>query len=169
MIICIAICRVVILEFLLATEVFENSEKSFFLPNYLYLPPHMYIYIYTYISVCIYIYLPSFLGFPCHPTPLARHRVLGWTPCDVYHSFLPVIYSASLVAHMVKHLPTMWKTRVQSLGQEDPLEKEMATTPVFLPVNPMDGGAWQATIHGVTKSQTQLSNFNCCCQLFIYT
>ena len=28
---------------------------------------------------------------------------------------------------MVKQLPTMWETRVQSLGQEDPLEKEMAT------------------------------------------
>ena len=33
----------------------------------------------------------------------------------------------SLVAQMVKHLPTMQETRVQSLGQEDPLEKEMAT------------------------------------------
>ena len=28
---------------------------------------------------------------------------------------------------MVKHLPTMWETRVQSLGWEDLLEKEMAT------------------------------------------
>ena len=28
---------------------------------------------------------------------------------------------------MVKHLPTMWETWVRSLGQEDPLEKEMAT------------------------------------------
>ena len=28
---------------------------------------------------------------------------------------------------MVKHLPTMRETRVRSLGQEDPLEKEMAT------------------------------------------
>ena len=28
---------------------------------------------------------------------------------------------------MVKCLPTMWKARVQSLGQEDLLEKEMAT------------------------------------------
>ena len=28
---------------------------------------------------------------------------------------------------MVKHLPAMQETRVQSLGQEDPLEKEMAT------------------------------------------
>ena len=32
----------------------------------------------------------------------------------------------SLVAQMVKHLPTMWETRVWSLGREDPLEKEMA-------------------------------------------
>ena len=28
---------------------------------------------------------------------------------------------------MVKHLPTMWETRVQSLGQEDLLEKEIVT------------------------------------------
>ena len=34
---------------------------------------------------------------------------------------------ASLVAQMVKCLPTVWETRVQSLGREDPLEKEMAT------------------------------------------
>ena len=33
----------------------------------------------------------------------------------------------SLVAQTVKHLPTMQETWVQSLGQEDPLEKEMAT------------------------------------------
>ena len=33
----------------------------------------------------------------------------------------------SLVAQTVKHLPTMWEIRVQSLSQEDPLEKEMAT------------------------------------------
>ena len=32
----------------------------------------------------------------------------------------------SLVAQMVKYLPTMWEARVQSLGWEDPLEKEMA-------------------------------------------
>ena len=34
---------------------------------------------------------------------------------------------ASLVAQRVKHLPAMQETWVQSLGQEDPLEKEMAT------------------------------------------
>ena len=33
---------------------------------------------------------------------------------------------ASLVAQMVKRLPAMQETRVRSLGQEDPLEKEMA-------------------------------------------
>ena len=33
----------------------------------------------------------------------------------------------SLVAQMVKHLPTMWETQVQSLGWEDPLEKAMTT------------------------------------------
>ena len=41
--------------------------------------------------------------------------------------FLPFWWGTSLVAQMVKHLPTMWETWVQSLGQEDPLEKEMAT------------------------------------------
>ena len=38
-----------------------------------------------------------------------------------------MVYRTSLVAQMVKHLPTMWETQVQSLGWEDPLEKEMAT------------------------------------------
>ena len=36
------------------------------------------------------------------------------------------MYVYSMVAQMVKHLPVMWKTQVQSLGWEDPLEKEMA-------------------------------------------
>ena len=37
-----------------------------------------------------------------------------------------------MVAQLVKNLPAMQETWFQSLGQEDPLEKEMAT-PVFLP------------------------------------
>ena len=36
-------------------------------------------------------------------------------------------YRASLVTRMVRNMPAMWETRVQSLGQEDPLEKEMGT------------------------------------------
>ena len=34
---------------------------------------------------------------------------------------------AFLLAQMVKNLPTVWETQVQSLGREDPLKKEMAT------------------------------------------
>ena len=37
------------------------------------------------------------------------------------------MYKTSLVAQTAKHLPTMQETWVQSLGQEDPLEKETAT------------------------------------------
>ena len=40
---------------------------------------------------------------------------------------MPIILWASLVAQMVKSLPAMRETWIQSLGQEDPLEKEMAT------------------------------------------
>ena len=36
-------------------------------------------------------------------------------------------FRTSLVAQMVKRLPAIWETWVRSLGQEDPLEKEMAT------------------------------------------
>ena len=35
-------------------------------------------------------------------------------------------FGASLVAQTAKRLPAMWETQVQSLGGEDPLEKEMA-------------------------------------------
>ena len=43
---------------------------------------------------------------------------------DLYTS---TVIRTSLEAQTVKHLPTMQETRVQSLGGEDPLEKEMAT------------------------------------------
>ena len=52
----------------------------------------------------------------------------------------------------------MQEKRARSLGQEDPLEKEMATHSSILAwKNPTDRGAWQAAVHGVTKSWTQLS------------
>ena len=38
-----------------------------------------------------------------------------------------MIVWASLVVQMVKRLPTMQETQVRSLGQEEPLEKELAT------------------------------------------
>ena len=101
---------------------------------------------------------------------------------------------ASLVAEVVKNLPEMQATPVQSLGQEDPLEKGMATHSYILgfpcgsagkesacnvgdlgstpglgrssgerkgyPLqyacleNPMERGAWQARVYGVTQSRT---------------
>ena len=62
---------------------------------------------------------------------------------------------ASLVAQMVNNLPAMWETWVRSLGQEDPLEKGMATDSSVLAWRiPMDRGPWQATVHGVAKNLT---------------
>ena len=47
---------------------------------------------------------------------------------SLYKSILLLsLQRASLVAQMVKHLPAMWETQVQSLGWEYPLGKEMAT------------------------------------------
>ena len=48
--------------------------------------------------------------------------------------------------------------QVESLGQGDPLEEEMAIHSNILACleNPMDRGAWWATVHRVTKSWTQL-------------
>ena len=49
--------------------------------------------------------------------PLLKKEVSGRT----------LVGSDSLVAQMVKPLPAMQETEAQSLGREDPLEKEMAT------------------------------------------
>ena len=58
---------------------------------------------------------------------------------------------------MVKKLPPIQETQVQSLGQEDPLEKEMATH-ASIPAwkNPMDRGAWRATLCGHKESLRSL-------------
>ena len=67
--------------------------------------------------------------------------------------------SILLEAQMVTNLPAMQETPVRSLGQEDPLEKGMATYSSIL--------AWRVlwtegprgdTVHGVTKSWTRLSD-----------
>ena len=56
---------------------------------------------------------------------------LIWTQCD----------------SVVKNLPAIRGAWVRSLGEEDPLEKGTAT----------HSSTWQATVHGVAKSRTQLS------------
>ena len=53
----------------------------------------------------------------------------------------------------------MRETQVQSLSQEDLLEKGMAHQLQYSYLeNSMDKGFWQATVHGVAKNWTQLSN-----------
>ena len=63
---------------------------------------------------------------------------------------------------MVKNLPATAgdeDPQLQSLGQKDPLEEGMETHSSILAwKNSMGRGAWQATVHGVANSGTQLSN-----------
>ena len=64
------------------------------------------------------------------------------------------------MAQRLKRLPAVQKTWVQSLGRDGPLEKENGNPVQYSCLeNPMDGGAWWATDHGVAKSWTQLSDF----------
>ena len=51
---------------------------------------------------------------------------------------------------MVKNLPAVWKTRLQSLDREDPPERGMATHSNILAWRSpwMDRAAWLATVHG---------------------
>ena len=72
------------------------------------------------------------------------------------------------MAQRLKCLPATRETWVQSLGQEDPLEKEAATHSSILawriPWTEEPGGL---QVHGVTKSQTQLSDFTFTYSYFI--
>ena len=72
-----------------------------------------------------------------------------------------IVNWASLVAQMVKNLPAVHETQVQSLRWEDPLEKGTATHSSILAWRiPRTEGAWRATVHGVAKSRTRLSDFH---------
>ena len=63
------------------------------------------------------------------------------------------------MAQTVKNLPTVGETWVRSLGWEDPLEEGLATHSSILARRIcIDRGAWQTTVHGVAKIQTQLTN-----------
>ena len=67
----------------------------------------------------------------------------------------PLKIGISLVAQTAKNLPAMQDTQVGSLGQEDPLEKGMAThSSILVWKNPMERGSRWATGHGITESDT---------------
>ena len=56
-----------------------------------------------------------------------------WDQAEYTNLMIMHTLGASLVAQMVKKLPAMQETQVQTLGGEDPLEKEMATYSNILP------------------------------------
>ena len=60
---------------------------------------------------------------------------------------------------MVKSLPAVQETWVQSLGQEDPLEGNGNPIQYSRLENPMERGAWHVAVYGIAKSQTRLSDF----------
>ena len=107
----------------------------------------------------------------CRCTPVST----SWVParstglfslCFVIQGFATkcVFEWASPMAESVKNLPAMQETqvmRVQLLGQEDSLERGMASHSSVLSKNPVGRGTWQAAVHGVTKSQTWPSDKAC--------
>ena len=98
------------------------------------------------------------------PVPGIGHScwylTLGWGISYTWSKDALNSYMSPLVQGQRSPLP-MQKTKemwVPSAGWEDPLEEETATHSSVLAWRvPMDRGAWWATVHGVTKSQTWLS------------
>ena len=112
------------------------------------------------------------------------------TPLDEDIATHSSILRASLIAPLVKNLPAMQETWIQSLGWEDPLEKGKATHfstlawripwtihiqsmglqsqrglsdfhfHVFFPGRSMDRGTWSSIVHVVTKSWTRLKQLS---------
>ena len=120
--------------------------------------------IHTHRNYTQYIVIGVFLGaqlvknLPAMPeTPV---QFLGWEDSPGEGITYPLWNSwASLVVQRVKNLPAMWETRIQYLGWEDPLEEGMAThSSIHAWRIPKDRKAWWATVHGVAKSWTRLSN-----------
>ena len=85
---------------------------------------------------------------------------------------------ASLVAQRLKRLPAMRETQVQSLGQEDPLEKEMATHSSILawripwtgePARLQSTGLqrvghdWATSLHSLVENDMEVSFMGICC------
>ena len=64
------------------------------------------------------------------------------------------------VVQMVKNLPAMQETQIQSFGTEDALEKDMATHSSILAWRIPWAEDWWATVPGVTNSQTGLIHFH---------
>ena len=126
------------LSFKLAYSLSSFTSSRGFLVPLCFLPLKWY---HLHIWGCWYFSQQSWFQLVSHP---AQH--FAW--CTRHREDFPV-------AQTVKNLPVMQETWVQSLGQEDPLGKGKG---ILAWRTPMDKGAWPATVHGVSKSRTQLSN-----------
>ena len=83
--------------------------------------------------------------------------LLAWFICNTEYGLM--VFLASLALQMVKNLSAMWETWVQSLGWKVPLENGNPFQYSHLE-NSMDVEAWQATVLGITNSQTSLSDYH---------
>ena len=125
----------------------------------------------------LWLYLPAVLAVPlgsCFwvfhtPYPRWLDQCSTWSGGATWlHPFSPLsfpsfitsffsplfasLWFVSAVAQMVKNLPAVLETRVWFLGREDPLEEGTSTHSSILCLeNPMNRGAWQATVYGVAK------------------
>ena len=72
--------------------------------------------------------------------------------CILYFPYYVCIYTyVSLVVQLVKHLPAIQEPGFNPWVGKTPWRREWQPTPVFLPGESMDRGAWRATVHGVHK------------------
>ena len=88
-------------------------------------------------------------------------NIKDWFPLG-WNDWISLLSKAlSKVSQVVKNPPAMRETWVWSLGWEDPHEEEHGKESYSSTLawrNPMDRGAWRATVHRVAKSRTQLSD-----------
>ena len=100
---------------------------------------------------------------PSHVPCIARWILYHWATREVpIQSFLKLVsyktdQGASFRAQSVKNLPATQETQVQSLGQEDPPGEGNCNPLQYSCLeNPVDRGAWQATLHGVARVRYDL-------------
>ena len=142
--------------------VFQYPCQHLVLSSFLMSHFNMWIWYFTIFPISTY--YPPYWGFPdssfgkqstCNARDPASIPGLGRSAGEGIG--YPFQYSwASLVGQLVKNLPAMRETWVQSLGWEDPLDEGIGYSLQYSGLeNSMD-----CIVHGLAKSQTQLSNFN---------
>ena len=108
---------------------------------------------FEYTFVNLYSFIPKLVTKPEYMAlALSVWGLWGGPGRDKYKrhcSWLQFSKWASLIAQKVKNLPTMWETIGEGNGY--PLQHSSLE-------NSMNRGAWRATVHGVAKSQTWLSD-----------